>query len=231
MKVKSFFLVFFIIFAFVVFLMIPGFAQEEVLPEEEMMEELIIIEVEEEIAEEAAVEEIIEKTVGIIEESCIPERKAVIGVSYGGMIPFGQNIKNNYETGTPFGIHTMITGLAKFGCVTLDVGLESGYYTAKNSTGSNDLNGVPVYALLDFNLSNLFGFYLCTEVAAGFNMQTADKSYRVFGVTPGLVCGFNVIKGLDFILKIRGAEIFTGYEGGDGTQDWIDLRAGINYTL
>ena len=231
MKVKSFFSVFFIVFASVVFLMIPSLAQEEVIPEEEMMEKLIIIEVEEEIAEEAAVEEIVEETREIIEESCAPEKKLVIGVSSGGMIPFGQNIKNNYEIGIPYGIHTMITGLANFGWVTLDAGLETGYYTAENSTGSKDLTGIPVYALLDFNLSNLLGFYLCTEVAAGFHMQTAGKSYRAFGVNPGLVCGFNVIKGLDFILKIRGTEIFTGFEGRDGTQDWIDLRAGINYTL
>jgi len=225
-----------IAFVFVLFLMAPTFAQENIIPEEETqiieeetVEEAEAVEEEAALVEEAWVEQAVEK-------SCIPDKILVIGASAGGIVPFGQNIKDNYDIGIPLGIHVMVNNLAEFGGVTLNAGLETGYYMAGSSSEGDDLSGIPIYALLDFSLSNLLDFLppemsLCAEVAAGLHMQTAGESYNAFGLTPGLVCGYNIMEGLDLFLKIRGMEIFTGFEGGDGTQEWIDLRAGINYTL
>lgn len=252
MRFRDFLPISFVILIFVVFTTTPvSYAQEEVLPDTLEVEEEIILEEEvieeaipeEEIFEEEVIpeEEIIEEEV--VEEEAVEEvpeeevtlgHNLVIGASFGGMIPFGQNIKDRFNMGIPFTIHAKVSGLIEISGMSLGAGLELGYYMASAETG-DDLSGIPILAFGDLDLSNLLPLPpemgLGVELSLGLHLQSVGDSFTSLGLTPGVVFRYEVMEGLEVLAKLRASEILSSNEDFSGTQEWIDLRIGVNYTL
>ena len=200
---------------------------EEEIPEEELIEEEIILEEPEEVPEEVVEEEPIEEvTLG---------HDLVVGASFGGMIPIGQNIKDVFNMGIPFTLQAKVPELVELSGMSVGAGLELGYYMASAET-SDDLSGIPILIFGDLNLSNLIpvseNMSLGIELAVGLHLQTrGDDSFTYLGVTPGIVFGYEVMEGLNVVAKLRPSEILSSDEDFGGTQEWIGLRIGVNYTL
>lgn len=188
--------------------------QEEVAPD--------TVEAEEQVAEEAEVEEV--------------EGHALIaGVNFGGMLPFGQNVKDKFGLGVPFSVVVKVPGLFAFGNFSIGAGIEAGFYTASGKNGGDGLTGIPFMLTGTLDLSSFVpeGMTLAAEVNLGMHMQkVGDDSYTNIALLPGVCFGYEVMEGLNVIAKLRGVEILSG---GDsvfgGTQEWIDFRIGVEYAL
>jgi len=205
--------------------------EEEVAPEEEIFEEEVLPEeeiIEEEVAPE---EEVVEEA---SEEKVTLGHDLVVGASFGGMIPIGQNIKDRFNMGIPFTIHAKVSGLVEISGMSLGAGLELGYYMASAETG-DDLSGIPILAFGDLDLSNLLPLPpemgLGVELGLGLHLQSAGDSFTYLGLTPGVVFRYEVMEGIEVLAKLRASEILSSDEDFGGTQEWIDLRIGVNYTL
>ncbi len=236
-------------------------AEEEIIPEEEIIEEEIIPE--EEIIEEEVIpeEEIIEEEVipeeEIIEEEVVPEEEVIeeetfeeapeeevtlghdliVGATFGGMIPIGQNVKDRFNMGIPFTLHAKVPGLVEISGMSVGAGLELGYYMASASAETgDDLSGIPILALFDLDLSNLLPLPpemgLGVELGLGMHLQSVgDDSYTYLGLTPGVVFSYEVMEGLEVLAKLRASEILSSDEDFSGSQEWLGVRIGVNYTL
>ena len=253
MRFRDFLPISFVILIFVVFTTTPiSYAQEEVLPDTLEVEEEIILEeevIEEAIPEEEIFEEEVIPEEEIIEEEVAPEEEVVeeaseekvtlghdlvVGASFGGMIPLGQNIKDRFNMGIPFTIHAKVSGLVEISGMSLGAGLELGYYMASAETG-DDLSGIPILAFGDLDLSNLLPLPpemgLGVELGLGLHLQSAGDSFTSLGLTPGVVFRYEVMEGLEVLAKLRASEILSSDEDFDGSQEWLGVRIGVNYTL
>jgi hypothetical protein len=158
----------------------------------------------------------------------------VIGATVGGMVPLGENIKDRFNIGIPFTAHAKVPYLAEISGMSVGAGLEIGYYMASAEYGE-DLSGIPISIFGDLDLSNLIGLppvmNLGFELGLGLHLQDLGDSYTYFGLTPGIVFGYEVMEGLDIVAKLRFSEIVSSDDPFGGTQEWLDFRVGVSYTL
>ena len=166
-----------------------------------------------------------------------------IGVTGGGMVPGGGNIKDRFDVGIPVAIYAKLPHLAKIGNMDIGLGLEIGYYEASAKYG-DELCAVPVSLFGDLDLSNLIGLppvmNLGFELGLGLHMQClGDSPYNSYlGISPGIVFGYEVIEGLNIFAKARLSEVIsdvnpfeTNQQPFGGTQEWLDFRIGLSYTF
>ncbi len=160
----------------------------------------------------------------------------VVGGNLGAMIPVGGNIKDNWGMGLPFSAHAKVPGLMEFSGMRLDAGLEFGFYMASADLAADDLSGIPIFAFADLDMSNMLPLpaemSLAAELGVGLHMQSrGDESFTYLGLTPAAVVGYNVMEGLDVIVKLKPMEILSSDEDFGGTQEWFGFTVGVNYTL
>jgi len=173
----------------------------------------------------------------LISSESIFAKQPVVGVSTGAMMPLGENIKDKFGMGIPFTVTAKVPELVMFGNMSLAAGLELGYYMASGENGGDDLSGIPLLVGGTLDLSPFLpveGLMLGIEVNLGLNMQTVgDNSYTNIGLLPGICIGYNVMEGLNVVAKVRGAEFLSSEDDADfgGTQEWLDIRVGVEYAL
>ena len=159
----------------------------------------------------------------------------VAGVNFGGMVPFGENIKDNFELGVPFSVVLKAPGLFAFGNFSIGAGIEAGFYTASGKNGGDKLTGIPFMLSGAIDLSTFVpeGMMLAAEVNLGLHSQkVGDDSYTNVALVPGVCFGYKIMEGLNVIAKLRGAEILSGDDSVfGGTQEWVDFRVGVEYAL
>lgn len=159
----------------------------------------------------------------------------IIGATVGGIVPLGENIKDRFEVGIPFAVHAKVPYLAEISGMGVGAGLEIGYYMAEAEYG-DDLSGIPIMIFGDLDLSNLISMppemELGIELGLGLHMQDLGDSYTCFGFNPGVFFGYEVMEGLDIVAKLRFSEILSSEDDPiGGTQEWLDFRVGVSYTL
>ena len=163
----------------------------------------------------------------------------IMGISTGGMIPFGGNLKDYYDMGLPLSIQIKKPEVAKLGKFSLNLGIETGYYWVKDPTGvKKDLRGAPFYFVGDVDFSSILPGKLClnAELATGLHMQISDGLFSgtYFGYSPRVSLGYMLGKNTKFFAKVGGTQIFSnkdlgGSAANGGSQEWIDFRLGIDY--
>jgi len=117
----------------------------------------------------------------------------VAGVNFGGMMPFGENIKNKFELGVPFSVVLKAPGLFAFGNFPIGAGIEAGFYTASGKNGGDKLTGIPFMLSGAIDLSTFVpeGMMLAAEVNLGLHSQkVGDDSYTNVALVPGVCLGY-----------------------------------------
>ena len=163
----------------------------------------------------------------------------IMGISTGGMIPFGGNLKDYYDMGLPLSIQIKKPEVAKLGKFSLNLGIETGYYWVKDPTGvKKDLRGAPFYFVGDVDFSSILPGKLClnAELATGLHMQISDGLFSgtYFGYSPRVSLGYMLGKNTKLFAKVGGTQVFSnkdlgGSAANGGSQEWIDFRLGVDY--
>ena len=154
----------------------------------------------------------------------------VLEFSAGMIIPGGRNVRTLFNNGVSFTVNAKIPNLIKIKKLYLDVGLETGFY----HVGSNYNNLLDIPILVNIGFSK-YGFQnnklnIAPEIGVGIYMQSCNNNRFNsinFGIAPSVNISYKINKELTILSKLRIIEI-TGYPD---TQEWVDLRLGLSYTI